>query len=274
MRPPSRRLAPQGQNHQAAGDQGTPPPPPPPPSPWADGGRLGRQRPRTPGGRAAPGGGTPRPRQARPRAKRPWWTTGSLPHYPLPTGNGPAVLRNAQTKRPTLVPAWRRRGDRPGREDLPAPPPRHTDPPVANRAAPGAHGCPATWTARVYPGGARQRGRVAETGAAGHPTGQRAESSGAAPPPPPSPPRSPPGLRAAGAPTLRPPRGRGDVPPPREGTVTPWGGAQLDPHPARPRAPHCLLLRGSRPADKPAPARQNDARATPGSATRRRTGAV
>ena len=82
MRPPSRGLAPQGQNHQAAPPQpsgrgvrglGDPPSPAPPrPSLWADRGPPERRQPRTPpGGPLHPGGQTPQQRRAQPRAKRP-----------------------------------------------------------------------------------------------------------------------------------------------------------------------------------------------------------
>ena len=66
MRPPSRRLAPQGQNHQAApprpsgsGVRGPGDPPlPPPPQPMGGRRPAGETAaPRPPGGAAAPGGG-------------------------------------------------------------------------------------------------------------------------------------------------------------------------------------------------------------------------
>ena len=68
MHPPSWRLAPQGQNHQAAPPRpsgggvrgpGDPPLSSPPPAHWADGGRPERRRPRTPRGcRCTRGGDT------------------------------------------------------------------------------------------------------------------------------------------------------------------------------------------------------------------------
>ena len=139
MRLPSRRLAPQVQNHQAApprpsggGVRGPGDPPlSPPPSRWGDGGRPEKQRPCSPrGGRCTRGGG-----------HRSRWTARTLPHYPLLTGNGTAALWRAQTKRPTLRPAWGRRRSGPGRGDLPPPPPatlthwRPTGPRLAPKAA-------------------------------------------------------------------------------------------------------------------------------------------
>ena len=80
--------------------------------------------------------------------------------------------RKAQTRWPTLVPAWGRRGSGPGGGGLSPPPPCHTDPPATDRAALGAHDRTATPTARVYPRGVRWRRRVTGTGATGHFTGQ------------------------------------------------------------------------------------------------------
>ena len=76
-----------------------------------------------------------------------------------------------------------------------------------------------------------------------HPTGQGDGERRSGPPSPP--PRPPRGLRAAGAPTLRPPGAEGTPPLPKKG---PRRGAeeQLDPHAAGPSAPRRLLLRGSR----------------------------
>ena len=79
MRPPGRRLAPEGQNHQAAppwmsGGGVSGPGDPRPPLPQPMGGRrpAGEMAaPHPPGGAAAPRGGTPQPRQAQLRAKRP-----------------------------------------------------------------------------------------------------------------------------------------------------------------------------------------------------------
>ena len=122
--PPARPPAAVGGRRQGS----RPPPPLPTPRP------KGRRRPagetaapHPPGGAAAPRAGTWRPRQARLRAKRPLWTARTLRHYPLPTDNGTAAPRNAQTERPTLRPAWGRQGRGPGQGDhsppsLPPPP--------------------------------------------------------------------------------------------------------------------------------------------------------
>ena len=83
------------------------------------------------------------------------------------------------------------------------------------------------------------------TGATGHPTGHWGGEQRRGPPSPPSPPRSPPGLRAVGAPVLRPPRGRGNVPPPPEVTVTPGGGRSWICTPRAP-APPTACSRGGR----------------------------
>ena len=148
----------------------------------------------------------------------------------LPTDNRTAAPRKAQTERPTQRPAWGTWGADQSEENPPPlpPPPRRTDPLAADRAAPDAHGRPATPTARVCPRGARRRQRMTGVGATGHAKGQGGgkQQSGPASPPPTLPPR-PASRRSAGPP---PPRSRGDVPPPPEGTATPG--------PAR-RAPRC-----------------------------------
>ena len=214
MRPPSRRLAPQGQNHQAAprgrrgaasGEQGTPPPSPP----QFIGGRgpAGETAaPHPPRGAVAPGGGTPQQRQARPCARRPRWTARTLPHYPLPTGDRMEAPKKGANEAAHSEAGLGQAAERTGARRSP-PPPRHSDPLAADRAAPGAHGRLTTPTARVYPRGARRRRRVTGTGARSHPTGQGGGEQRRGPFSPPSPPRSPPGRRAAGAPALCPPRG-------------------------------------------------------------------
>ena len=124
-----------------------------------------------------------------------------------------------------------RRVSRP-RQRVP-PPPSHTNPPAAYKAA---HGCPATPAERVYPEGVRRGGSGTGTGATGHPL----EAGGwgtAARPPLPSPPHSPPrpaGHGGAGPPA--PPRPWGRSPSPR-GDRDAREGTQLDLHAARPRAP-------------------------------------
>ena len=81
-------------------------------------------------------------------------------------------------------------------------------------------------------------------GAKGHPSGQGGRGAAARPPLPSPLPPVPPG--ACGPRGRRPsaPPGAYGTPPPRRDTDAP-GGMQLDPHAARPRAPHRLLSRGS-----------------------------
>ena len=238
MRPPSRRLAPQSQNHQAApprpsggGVRGPGDPPlSPPPQPKA-GRRPARETaaPHPPVGAAAPGGGTPQPRHAQPRAKHPRWTARTLPHYPLPTDNVTGAPRNdAAHSEAGLEKAGARTGERRS-----PPPPRHTDPLAADRATPGAHGGPANQTARVYPRGARRRQRV---------TGGR--GAAARPPlPPPLPPLLPhPASRGGAGPP--PPRGRGDIPSPPEGTATPGRARSWTGTPRAPAPPTACSHRG------------------------------
>ena len=154
MRPPSRRLAPQSQNRQAAPPRpsdggvrgpGAPFLTPPPTGPRADEGRPERQRPRIPrGGRCTQGGehGGHGKRSRAPSAP------GRLPARPRNTRNRPTTERR-----------------HPGKC-------RRTDPSAADRAAPDAHGRPAIPTAGVYPRGVRRRQRMTGAGATGHPTGQ------------------------------------------------------------------------------------------------------
>ena len=167
------------------------------------------------------------------------------------------------------MPAWGGRWSRPWPGN-PSPPPLRTDPPAADRTAPGAHDRPATG---VYQGGVRWRGRGTGPGARGRPPGQRRREQRRGPPFP-SFPHSLPACGPRGRRPSTPPRGRGGVPPPPEWTVTPGRQTQLDLHAARPRTPTCPPPRGSRQAGKPAPARKNSARPTPGCGARQRTGAV
>ena len=192
----------------------------------------------------------------------------------------------AHTKRPVLVPARGRRGNRPRQRDLPAPrpagpperapggtaqwhpspPPRQADPLTAGQAAHGAWGCPATPAEHIYPGGVRRRRQGTGPGATGHPpraggwrTTLRSPLS--------SPPHSrlrPAGRGAAGPPS--PPRQRGRPPSPQRGRGT-REGTQLSPHTARPHAPHRLLPRGAQQAGEPAPAHKDDTRTGPGGCT-------
>ena len=139
MRPLSRRLAPQSQNRQAAPPaavggrrQGTSPPPPSPPPPPAKELREAGRRdsgPAYPGGPRHPEGGTPRPRQARPHAKRPRWTARRPPRYQLSTDNGTAHPGRRKQRDPL--------GGRPGEdggadqsEEI-TPPPPPPPPPAA-----------------------------------------------------------------------------------------------------------------------------------------------
>ena len=183
MRPNSRRMAPGagtartpalGREGAAPGDQR--PPPTPPPLPLRPNSRQRQTEetaaPHPPGrGRCTRGEGAPRPRQAPAR---------------------PARCRLAADRR---HPGRRKQSGlfrgRPGEDEganqgggVPPPPPRRTDPLAADRTAPDARGRPATPTARVYPGGAPRRQRMAGR----RPTGRG--GGGAAPPNPP--PRSPP----------------------------------------------------------------------------------
>ena len=114
MRPPGRRLAPQGQNHAAVPQRpsgggirgpGDPPSPPPPPGPSAGRGCLERQRPRIPpGGPLHPGGG----HHSRGERSRAPSAPGRPPAHSHITRCQPATDRRQpgmRTQRPTLVPA-------------------------------------------------------------------------------------------------------------------------------------------------------------------------
>ena len=230
MRPPSRRLAPGagtarppplGRQGAAPGDQRAPPTPPPPsPSgPRADGGRPKRRRPRTPPrrGRCTRGEGALRSRQAPPVNRR------HAPALPAAdrwrTGGAQDGANGAAPSEAGLGKAGAR--TRAGGFPPPPspPPPRRTDPLAADRAAPDARGRPATPTARVYPGGARRRQRMAGR----RPTGRGGGGRRSGPPTPP-PPRSPPPQLEGHRSDPPPPRSRGDAPPPPEGTATRGGG--------------------------------------------------
>ena len=179
----------------------------------------------------------------------------------------------AHARRPALVPALQRRGSRLWREDQPPPPPTAT---LTDRLSSRPRLAPTTSQQpqpNVYTrGGCTREERGRGRGQRATPQGRESANSGG--PRYPLPPTPLPGLRATGAPALRPPRGRGDVPPPPERTVTPGRGLQLDPHAARPRPHRRLFPRGSRQAGAPTPARKTNARATPGGGTREQTGAV
>ena len=190
---------------------------------------------------------------------------GARTPCPLPAEGRPAAPRTAQTERPLQRPARGRRGREPGRGGSPPlpPHPRRADPLAAARSAPDARGRPATPAARVYPGGARQRPRMAR---------RRLTGRGGGPPSPP-PPSSPPQLGSHGS-DPPPPRSREGAPPPPEGTATRGGGMQLDLHTVRPSTPSRLLPRGSRPTGESTPARRSNARTKPGGGARRRTRTV
>ena len=273
MRPPSRQQAsgagtarppPLGRQGAAPGDQRAPPTLPPLPLRPKSGQRqieetaaphpLRR-------GRCTRGEGAPRPRQAPPV---------NLPHAPaLPpadrrqTGAAQDSANGAAPSKAGLGKAGAR--TRAGGLPPPPPPSCRTEPLAAHRAAPDARIRPATPTARVYPGGARPRQRMAGR----RPTGRGGGGRRSAPPPPAPPPQLE-GHRS----DPPPPRSRGDAPPPPEGTATRGGGMRLDLHTARPSAPSRLLPRGSRPTGEPTPARQSGARTKPGGGAGRRTRTV
>ena len=247
MRPPSQRLNPRDRNHQAApprpsgggargpgGDCGEPPSPLPLPPPLLPPQPVGGRRPARETAARTPRGGPLHPGEGRHRR-------GERSRAPSAPGRPPAHSRITRCRPGAL---HRRRGPQRtgGAQECaheaarlgarlgkaveqtvatrPLRPPRpHTDPPAADRTAPGAHDRPAT---RVYPGGVRRRRKGTGTGATGHPPGQRRGEQRRGPTPP-VPPTPPPGLRATGAPALHTPRGRGGIPPPPEGTVTPGG---------------------------------------------------
>ena len=191
--------------------QGTtgPPPPPPPPPPT-------RAQERTEADRRNGGPASPPKRPMHSGCAGTTAEAGARTPCPLPADGGPAAPRTAQTERPYQRPAWGRRGREPGRGGSPPlpPPPRRTDPSLADRTAPDARGRPVTPTARVYPGGARRRQRMADR----RPTGRGGRAGGPPTPPPPPSPAWEPQERPSATPE---PRGR---PPPPEGTATRGGG--------------------------------------------------
>ena len=254
MRPPSRWLAPgagtamppppRPSGRGAKGPEG-PPHSPPPPShsgPRAGGGRPKKRRPGTPPEEAAAPGvrghhGRGRRPHALPAAGR-RRTDGAQD-----SANGAALSEAGPGKTGART--------RAGGSPPPPPPPRRTDPLAANQATPDARGRPATPSARVYPGEARRRRRMAGR----RPTGRRA---GEAATPPLLPPRSPP---PAWKPQERPsapsePRGR--PPSPRRDHDAGGGDAAGPAHraPQRPQP----LPRGSRPQGEPTPACRSNAR--------------
>ena len=266
MRPPSRWLAP---------GAGTAMPPPPWPS---GGGARGPEAPphspppptqaheRTEADKRNGGPAPPPKRPLHPGCGGTTAEAGARTPRLLPADGGPAAPRTAQTKRPYQGQARGRRGREPGRGGSPPPPPPlppRTGPSAADRTAPDARGRPATFTARVYPGGACRR----QQKAGGRPTGR---GMGGRPPRPPPPPLPPPVWEPQERPPA-PPESRGR-PPPQKGPRR--GGMRLDLHSARPSAPSRLLLRGSRPQGEPTPACRSNARTKLWGGARRRTRTV
>ena len=225
MRPPSRRLAPGagtarppplGRQGAAPGDQRRPPTPPPLPLRPESGRRQTEETaaPHPPRrGRCTRGEGAPRPRQA---------AQVNRPHAPaLPTADQQRTggAHNGANGAAPSEAGLGKAGVRTRAGGFPPPfsPPRRTDPLAADRAAPNAHGRPATPTARVYPGGARRRQQMAGQ----RPTGRGGGGRRSGPPTPP--PAPPPSLRATGA-TLRPPGAKGTPPLPQKGPRREGGG--------------------------------------------------
>ena len=239
MRPPSRWLAPGARTamppppdrqEAAPGDQRAPPTPPPLPVRPKSGRRQTEEtaaphHPRR--RRCTPGAGAPRLRQAPARPAR-----------CRPTADR---RRPGRRKRRGLIrglPGEDGGGNQGGGVPPPPPPPRRTDPSAADRTALDARGRPAASTARVYPGGARRRQRMAGR----RPTGR--EGGGAAPPHPP--PRSPPqlgsdrsGPPSPGAEGTPPP-----PPPPRRDRDAGGGGCSWACTPRAPAPPAACSRRG------------------------------
>ena len=253
MRPPSRRLAPQGQNRQAApprpsggGVRGPGPPllsslpPPRPRSGQRPAGETAAPHPQARGGNnAAAASAAARKAPQVDRAHAPALpATDRQRNGGTQEGAGGATHSEAG---PGKAGAWTR-----ARRSLPPlpPPPCRTDPLAADRAAPDAHGRPATPTARVCPGGARRRQRMTGAGDTGHPTGQGGGEQQGGPPSPLSPPTSPPACQLH-APALRPPGAQGTSPLPQKGARHQGGGRSRTRTPRAP-APHTACSRGGR----------------------------
>ena len=196
MRPPKPTAGPRGRDRQATpprpsggGARGPEGPPHSPPLPLRP--KSGRRQteetaaPHPPRrGRYTRGERAPRPRQAPPvnRLHAP-----ALPAADRPRTAG--VQDGANGAAPSGAGLGKAgAGTRDGVFPPPPSPPRRTDPLAADRAAPDARGRPATPTARVYPGVACQRQRMAGQ----RPTGRGGGRGAAEWPPHPPPPRSPP----------------------------------------------------------------------------------
>ena len=162
----------------------------------------------------------------------------TLPHYPLPTGNGRAAPREAQTKRPGEG-GGADRGDE-------IPPPLLPHRPTGGR--PGR-----AWRPRplrnpdctCMPQGGVPEGKVGRDGGHRPPHGAGGQGAAARPPLPPSPPRPPPACGPRGRRPSAPPGAGGASPPPTEGTATPGGGRSWI-HTPRAPAPPTACPRGGR----------------------------
>ena len=209
----------------ARGPEGPPHPPPPSLSgPRADGGRPKKRRPRTPPEEAA----APGMRGHHGRCRRPHALPAAGQRRTGGTQDGAngAALSEAG---PGRTGARTRAG---GFPPPPPPPPRRTDPLAADRTAPDARGRPATFTARVYPGGARRRQRMA---------GRRPTGRGGGPPTTPPPPAWEPQERPSAPPV---PRGR--PPSPRRDRDAGGGGGCGWTCTPRAPAPPAACSRGGR----------------------------
>ena len=216
MRPRSRQLAPRGRNRQAAsprpsgggvrGPECSPPSPPPPAQEQTEADRRdsGPALPR--GGRCTQKGG----QSGRGKRGRAPSAPGEPPARSRITRYRPTTERRRPGRRKQSCPLRGRPGEGGGAnhgEEITPPlptPPRRTDPLAAHRAAPDAHGCPATPTAQVYSRGARQIQRMAGR----HPTWQGGGEQQSAPPSPPPPPPLPPWPAGHRSANPLPPRSR------------------------------------------------------------------
>ena len=238
---------PLGRQNAAPGEQ-RPPPHLPPPLPLRP--KSGRRQteetaaPHPPRrGRCTGGEGAPRPRQAPAR----------------PARCRPTADRRRPGRRKRSGPFRGRPGEDGGANQgggVPPPsppPPRRTDLLTADRTAPDARGRPATPTARVYPGGARRRQRMA---------GRRPMGRGSRGAPPPPPPRSPPPAWGPQERTFAPPEPRGRPPSPRRDHDAGGGGGDAagPAHraPERPQPPAPAGVAADRRAHTSAPEQSAD----------------
>ena len=203
MRPPIRRLAPQGQNHQAAPPQtsgggvrgpGDPPFSPPPPKPIGGRTSAGETEALHPPERAAAPGGGHHSRGKRSRAPS---APGRPPAHSRITRCRPATERRHPGMRKQSGPLWCQPGEGGGAdrgEGTTSPPPAT----LTNRRPAGPRLAPGKPDSKCIPqGGAPER-----DGGHGPPQGAGGRGAAARPPlPPPSPPPPPP---ACGPPGRRP----------------------------------------------------------------------